>query len=266
MYFMIRNIFLAASAALLLTFTACKKADKTPPIINSVMVNGQQHDFSATAGDTLQVEIKVSDDKELGQLKVAIHEAFDGHGHGKIATYSYFDYVKVENLEGADATVTLEIAIPEMSLAGPYHFIVQVVDAEGNEAEEVELTMILQNTGMAVITVTHPDFSGPNTHFDKGSTIDLQGNVTDDVDIKKIVIIIEAEDGNHGKVNQGELVEIVIDLSGSVVSYFDFASLPGMGHPIEIPLTADDGDYEFLIIVTDSDGNMTIWEAEIHID
>jgi hypothetical protein len=142
---------------------------------------------------------------------------------------------------------------------------VQVIDAEGNEAEEVELEMMLHNSGMAVITVTNPDFSGSHPHIDKGSTMDLQGNVTDDVDIQTIVIIIEEED-SHGKVKTGELVEIEIDLSGSTVTFFDFADLPGMGKAIEIPANAPDGDYHFLIIVTDSDGNMTIWEEEIHID
>ena len=71
-----------------MAFIACDKddddndtvaPDTTPPI---VMLTEPHDDESISKGDELHIEGEVTDDRGLAQMKIDIHYAGDGHGHG----------------------------------------------------------------------------------------------------------------------------------------------------------------------------------------
>ncbi len=237
--------------------------DTTAPIIKSATIDGEDHDISATAGGSITFEVEVSDNEELGQLKLDIHDIFDGHEHKSTSANKWAD-VKIVELSGTNETVTQAMDVPASAIAGPYHAIISVIDAEGNEGEFVELEMMVSNGSEPEINLTNPDFS-VEVHAMKGSTLSLKGSVSDDVDLAEIFIVLEEEhEGHDHKSAGGEvLYEKDFDLDGSSDTSWDFQADGSVD--IAIPTNAETGHYLLTIRAEDAEGNINIFSGEIHI-
>jgi len=68
---------------------------------------------------------------------------------------------------------------------------------------------------------------------------------------------------SHGRILEEELYEADFDLDGSSDTSWDFQADGNVN--IDIPSDVETGHYMFMVKVMDSDGNMTIFEEEIHI-
>jgi hypothetical protein len=109
------------------------------PMADSICGSLEDQVVTLNGGDTIRVELHLTDNKELGQLKVDIHNNFDCHGHdGKTATTDW-EVLDVTELTGTTQHVTLEYVAPADITAGAYHFDVELIDAAGNEAAEQEI-------------------------------------------------------------------------------------------------------------------------------
>ena len=147
-----RSVNVAAVCILSLTgavlMGSCKKKevekDKEKPTIEIVTPNKENHDVAP--GGTLKVKVKLTDNDELGSVKLNIHWAaghtHEGHHHG-LATlrtrgeetgefsYNWWKY----GLGGKSQTVDHEIKIPMNAKHGAYHLAVFCTDRSGNEAQ-----------------------------------------------------------------------------------------------------------------------------------
>lgn len=148
-----RSVNVAAVCILSLTgavlMGSCKKKevekDKEKPTIEIVTPNKENHDVAP--GGTLKVKVKLTDNDELGSVKLDFHWAGDGHtheghhhGHGMLTTrgegtakfsYNWWKY----GLGGKSQTVEHEIKIPENAKHDAYHLAVFCTDKSGNEAK-----------------------------------------------------------------------------------------------------------------------------------
>lgn len=256
-------LFVAALPVL----AACKKEDPDldPPVITEYKINDKDHDIEVAAGSEMHVDLIFEDNEELREYKIDIHDAFDGHDHGKVSAITRFSFQQTYAINGKQATEHQDVDVPAESAAGPYHAIVRVIDEEGNEGEFGELMVHIKHPDQPVINITSPDFS-QEVHAPKGSTLVLEGTVTDNQDLEEVVVVIKEEhDHDHGKVQSGELYEAEFELTGANDTSWDFAEITNQGKDIVIPSTAETGHYKLEIVAKDAEGHMTVWEEEIHV-
>lgn len=250
-----------------LGLASCSKdeddAETVKPTINSVLINGDDHDIEVQVGGNLQITAELADNENLSQFKVDVHDIFDEHSHGKknvapwaeTATYS---------ISGTSYSLDETMTVATDATAGPYHAIFRLVDAQGNESDFSEIDFIVKNGGEASVNITSPDFSAIQ-HPAKGSTMSIMGTITDDVDIAEIAIVLaeEGDDHHHGKTSS-TIYDADFDLDGSADTSWDFQTDGGVD--IMIPADAEDAHYIFTVTVTDNEGNISIFEGEVHIE
>ncbi len=251
--------------AMALIFASCsdddeQQQDTTAPQILEAAMNGDDHDLEFAAGDAVTLTASVSDNEALSQLKIDIHDVFDGHDHNKKGG-DHWELTEIVNLSGASANVTHNLQVPDPVIAGPYHVILRLLDASGNESEFMEMDFLLTNGEEPQISITAPDF-GTEVHAPKGQQLSLVGMITDDVDLDEIIITIEEEHDHDHKMASGDdyLFSYDEDLNGSSDTSFDLSTVT-----IMIPADAETGHYKFKIMAKDNEGNYGVFEEEIHV-
>lgn len=243
--------------------TACSddsdNQDLDAPVILSASLNGEDHDLEFNAGDAISLAVEASDNEALGQVKLDLHDVFDGHSHGKLA--STWTLSEVHNLSGTQTTFTETLQVPDPVTAGPHHLVLRLLDAAGNESEFAELDFVLRNGSEPQISITDPDFS-QGFQIAKGQSFSLTGSVTDNIDLAEIVIQVrEEEEHEHkNKSLSSTIFSFDKDLDGGSDLSFDLGSLS-----ISIPSSAEIGHYELYISAKDSEGNYGIYTAEIEV-
>ncbi len=164
-----RNAFLALVLLGLAAAPSCGvTADVDPPSLNilSASPEAQPDSICGTlepvvypllGGDTLVLELELTDNEALSQLKTDIHANFDCHGHARMgrsarmaATAETQDWSLLEliDLGGTEEVLTVALAAPANPTAGAYHFQMRLVDAAGNEDP---------NARFVSIRLRHPD-------------------------------------------------------------------------------------------------------------
>ncbi len=239
-------------AAFSLIFTGCKEEedmDITAPEIKSAAINEEDHDIEVMAGTEMHIDAHVTDNEELGELKIDIHDSFDGHTHKS----TKWSNVMTVPLSGKEQHVHEHMDVPQSATAGPYHAIMRLIDAEGNEGEFVEVDFMITNISQPEINVTDPDF-GSEVHATKGSTLSIMGTITDDTDLEEIVIHLEEEhdDHNHKSTLHEPIYEEDFDLTGSADTSWDFQADGNVN--IAIPANAEEGHYMLMIRAVDNVG------------
>ena len=153
------------------------------PTPSSGMVCGQllENVSSLNSSDTLEITLRFTDNQELSQYKVELHNNFVCHGHsGKVETVDWY-VISIEDLTGADQTVTREFPVPVNVTAGNYHFHVFATDAAGNNALTPAIYSLnvsnTDDTEVPALIVTNPASSSFSVL--KGSTINFEGSLTD---------------------------------------------------------------------------------------
>ncbi len=133
---------------------ACKDDEETveaqdaeKPTFQSITVNGKasvnnkeiEIEIEEDEATTLSVKVSVADNKELSELQVNIHEAFDGHDHDHRIVSEGTDTLsfgpKIYTLGGTSAEETIEVPVSAEVIHGEYHVECIVLDKSGNRAE-----------------------------------------------------------------------------------------------------------------------------------
>lgn len=247
--------------------------DVNKPVISDAHVENHEHggkvfnegDEKVHAGEEGAVHFKLTDDKALGSWKIDIHDAFDGHGHGKV--FDNFTIIQSGEIGGTQQEVEVDLGeIPADATAGEYHCVINATDAAGNSADFEEVLFVLSNGTEPQLTITAPLNAEGETHMDKGSSFDLFGTLTDDTGIKSLEIFITEEgddhDHEHGKLldEDHELFD-KDDFADNMTSY----DLAGAG-TMTIPADFESGHFIMKFVSEDADGNYMIEKFEIHID
>lgn len=177
----------------IIAITSCKKEenDDEAPVIS---VSTPSNNFSVNTGSEIHFEAVFTDNAELAQYKIEIHNAFDGHEHThKTQEADPWETVIIEDITGKSHNATQHIDVPADVAAGPYHMIVTCIDASGNEAEfvEVEFTIVnITDTESPVLSISSPT---DDQQFNIGDDIVIMGTVTDNIEVEAVEIIMERE-------------------------------------------------------------------------
>lgn len=237
-----------------------KPQDTVAPTIKNVEINDGGEYPTVTAGADMTLKAEVDDNELLQELKLEIHDIFDGHSHGKMS--NTWEQIMILPLSGASQSVAEVIPVPGTATAGKYHVVLRAIDAEGNESDFVEKEFILSNGNEPQITVSNPSFGQNEVHAPKGSNFDLQGTITEDTDLVEVVIMIAKADheGHAGKRSASTIFMTDFDLTGSNETSFDLGQVD-----ITIPTDAETGHYELSIVAKDNAGNYGLFIEEIHV-
>ncbi|MEZ4800709.1 MAG: DUF4625 domain-containing protein [Flavobacteriales bacterium] len=253
-----KKVFLALLA--ITTIVSCKKeeSDTTRPIIESVKVNGiaaNEHEFNA--GETFTVEVQVSDNEALNQLKINIHAADDGHSHegesgetfeANTGTWSESEIV---NLSGTSSTKTATFQIPN-SVAGHWHIEVQLIDKEGNEATEYVTLIHVSNTNLPVFDITtNPAVDNFEIALTAGNSFTINGTVSDPDGL--IDLHIELENESSG--------EVFFEYEVPGVSGTSFTMPEVLVGPI-----LQTGIYHLHLHAADGQGFVGEWAVDVHVE
>lgn len=140
-----RNIYILLGASLFVVlFSSCSDddIDTTPPEITFLEVTPSPVErlvcgepdpqtIVVTGGETVALDVVITDDTELSQLKIDVHPNFDCHGHRTINTTDW-TVLDLINMSGRTVEKLIEIEVPEMVTAGDYHLQLRAVDKAGN--------------------------------------------------------------------------------------------------------------------------------------
>jgi hypothetical protein len=167
------------------TITSCKKneVDETRPIISEI-TEPLMND-TLFSGSEFHVDLKVSDNDELSQLKIDIHSAEDGHSHGKVDASAFWETVIIVDLSGKEQLVHEDIVIPADAASGIYHVILTAVDKSGNMSDVSELDIYIQNSGdlLAPLVTLQSPIEGAS--ITAGSDLNVQAAITDNLSLNR---------------------------------------------------------------------------------
>jgi hypothetical protein len=121
------------------TFSSCRKKDDVrpeitleSPVINQTFVRGREIEVKAT----------FTDNKELSEYKIDIHDNFDSHSHDKTQSVPWAEII-IGELSGKKEEINFKVKIPENTETGPYHFDIKCLDAAGNESRYISRDIII---------------------------------------------------------------------------------------------------------------------------
>jgi hypothetical protein len=236
--------------------------DTTPPTVSNVQINGLAPgaEIVVAPGSEMDFDATFSDDRELGQYRIDIHDDFDEHNHGRIKSEP-FEFNQVYNLSGTTQSVHELIDIPENAAPGPYHLTLYYFDAAGNEGEVVVIDILIADPeSQPAINIISPDFD-EEIEVQPGESFEIAGTITDPDGLDEVHIILGHEEHDHGRTKDEEPVyEMEYELDGAVTFNFEDAE------PILIPANTPPGHYELKIIAKDVLGNTSVVMAEVHIE
>lgn len=223
---------------LLLTVASCNKnVDNEKPVILNATLNDANVNTVVLNGENAILKATLKDNEALGEYKIDIHDAFDGHAHGKTAATPWSTII-INKIEGKEYQLELPIAVPADAAAGPYHLMLYCIDKEGNEADFVEIDFMLRNTSDTIapeLTITEPL---NNFSINKGTPINISGTATDNLQLRKIEIKARKKNASNFLFNE------TINLAGSTQNFQQQIATGG--------LSWTTGEYEMIFVLYDN--------------
>ena len=219
--------------------------DTTKPVIHSFELNGS-NEATITAGDTLFYSYSFSDDRELSEAYIEIHENFDGHSHLK-ANLAWSKSTILFFL-GKSSSSTGKFVCPLNVASGPYHVEVSVLDASGNHSDVLIRTLEVQQPGQPQI-----DGQSISSTFNSGTDYSVSCLIEDDIDIESIEVTFVRLDG----IDEVLVGDDDVDLSGSIETSYTYE------HTFSTSTSKVGDSYELVLKVVDSDGNHTIRHVDV---
>lgn len=233
-----------------LLFASCKKSDLTPPTVGEISVNNNTTDIlEFQPGASFVIRTILEDNLALGQFKIDIHHDFDGHSH-KSSTERYKE-IRIKDIDGLTYNLEEEFTIPMDASSGTYHGSISALDAEGNVSEVRLFYFNIVRENQPTISMNLPQ------SVQQGSTFEVEGSISaaSDTTLKTIKVrIVSTQTGN-------KIFEQTYNLPAATTTWN--AATNGN---ISVSLPQEETEkLNFRIWVEDSNGNNTIFEAEIII-
>lgn len=251
---------------------SCIEPDATAPIIEVLEINPvdgpglvcgemENHVVEINSNDTLSGQFRLTDDSDLSQYKLDLHNNFDCHGHaGKVATTDWI-VLDIVDVDGSEQLVNFSLPVPTDVTTGDYHFSIQAADMSGNSAESVIYSLSVSNasdTEAPILTVSTP--ANPSFSVLKGDPINFQGSVSDNLPLgtsSNGKLEVRYWDVNNQTVN--ELFMEGFESSAGPTVNFDFDAT--------VPITTSDGTYIFEVRSFDAINNPSnVVQFTVYVD
>jgi len=270
--------------------------DTTAPSIELLdPVNGEY----MSAGGYAHFEANLSDDIELATYNLEIHENFDSHSHGRLAAtnddpslikWSYKQSFQVPS--GSQEYMAVhedEIEIAQNAMAGPYHYIVQAIDASGNSTSfqddsAVEIEIYITNDSQPIVDITN--LVDDELEIEVGTVFMVTGDVTDPTTgeyegMHSLEVILgedsheEHEHDHGGRIAEEDLIDVHFEeeelaqfmVDGAIILDKIFETINFTLSEAELDeLIEEEIDHlKLTISVHDEQGNIAVSNTEVHV-
>lgn len=228
-------LFLIIALSLLSCDDSNEPVDVTAPELEiTEPANGE----FLTAGESVHLLGRLTDDIELAEFQVDAHNNFDGHAHGRVTgtlddpsllKWSITERFPVPaGRRSIDIDFHDELIVPANAMAGPYHLIVSAVDKAGNatsyqDGSTVEIEVYIRNNSQPVITIAN--LVEGELEIEVGSPFVVEGTIADDVPaagnyagIREVMLALDRPRDDHdhghdhgGRITDDALAEIDLD-------------------------------------------------------
>lgn len=183
----------------------------SPLRADSICGGHSQQVILLSGRDTLLINLLLTDNESLGQLKIDIHDNFDCHGHSNKTADWYVQ--EIMDLDGTSLTVNLKYPVPLQPTAGYYHLTVRLIDDNGNEGIPLYIDLVVRNeadTIAPVLKVLLPELKEVNVV--KGEEIPLRYSLTDNKTLgqpnsRLVLLYRDLSSGNVFTINKIDLSE-----------------------------------------------------------
>lgn len=252
---------------ILLTVTSCLKdkndldgPDVEKPLIKMLSTNPragegvicglkETHVIHAITDQDIFLNLEFSDNANLAQYKIDIHNNFDCHSHRS----SPWEVLKIENIEGEVLKITETLTIPQESWSGNYHLQIQCIDESGNEADPLFYSIKIKNSIDSISPVLNmAEPSGHDFSIERGSEIYFKGHVLDNHSLEEGKIEITFID-TKGRTNFP--IQEFFSEEKKLKADFDIV--------YKVPSHFAKGEYLFQVAVYDKYNNSTMEEFKI---
>lgn len=242
-----------------ISIVACSSEsfDQIVPVFLSVEIQGESESPIYVAAETsLDIVANVHDNEGLNQVKIDLHNAFDGHGHGKMG-FTPWTYVNIIDVSGTQDVAIDSVIIPVDATAGLYHVVFRVLDRSGNEGEFEELAIIITNGSEPQVNVVSPDFS-LNPVYSKGDSLTFMGSISDSDGLTEVHVLLRE------KLRMDEYRiwdEMEFDLQNLGLTQFDLNQVQ-----LHIPTSISAGEYQIAFVSLDALGNQGIYYGHLRVE
>ena len=230
---------LCYALAMVLIVGGCAKVsdDETDPQI----VQFNIADTRLEVGDLLEIEVGVTDNEALVQLRLRMEEAFS-------KSFGHWEWNRIDDISGQSYFSTYAFQVPDSALAGYYEVSLQVADERGNASPDSSqfISIIRNDQAPSLIDFeTQPAYDGQNTiQLSFGDTLSFMGQAFDADSLATVSIVIQDAIGASLQTSTYNI--------GDTTQFFDFG------------LSADSLFFNFnqdiptqmLLKVTDSEGHL----------
>ncbi len=241
---------------------ACKKEKKEEVDTQkpSITIIKPSENATVTGGQTLQLEVKFTDNMNLSQYKLEVHPNFDGHTHGKTNEEmpTPWEWDTIVNINGKEHTAKFSISVPSNVKAGNYHLMAMCTDAAGYEAPIKFINIKVLNpddTVNPVLTLTKPSITNENliqfATNENEKAIIFEGTLSDNKRVKGIKI--QLIEHRHSKTQHGE-DKVIYEYQNFNLNGTSF-DLSNITFKIYREDMEDNGEYELKVVGYDLVGN-----------
>ncbi|MCC5917277.1 MAG: DUF4625 domain-containing protein [Cryomorphaceae bacterium] len=296
--------FFALSA--LLVMGACSKDDEGPdtsapkiiPADGRDAIRPAQNEVRSATSGHMHVRFKVVDEDGINQARVDIHHSFDGHSHGKGTTSSDFEHLDYRKIYEAEGATELNIddnfedvywegsnsviGSDKHVLAGPYDFVIDASDVNGNQTSFTDNTSYLarfwiERSYAPQISVSN--LQDGELEGQPGQNLTVEGliqrnsasNLSSDITFVW-VRLYEEDDHDHDHGHGDDIYEKMwgesqwrSNASGGQLpsnTTLDLSSILSGSNAIELPSSGE--HFELLIWVEDANGNVSQKTYHVH--
>ncbi|GAA5042614.1 hypothetical protein GCM10011506_45280 [Marivirga lumbricoides] len=154
--------------------------DTSPQAKEGLVCNStEQNIIYVSTGNSVVLNLRFTDNLNLSQYKIDVHNNFDCHSHSRILGSSW-QLLKIENINSNDLSIKEELQVPEDALAGDYHLQILCLDEAGNEADPLIYSIKVENAIDNVppqISLSEP--SSGTVNITRGEELSFSGSITD---------------------------------------------------------------------------------------
>ncbi len=165
---------------------ACTKVsdDKTDPAIDHFIIDNARLEV----GDLLEVQVGVSDNEDLSQIRFRVEESF-------AKSFGHWRMTQIDDIGGRSYVRNYAFQVPDSALAGYYAVSVQVVDERGNSSIDSlqYISIIRDDQAPSLINFeTKPAYDANNRiAITFGDTLSFTGMAYDADSLSSVEIIIQ---------------------------------------------------------------------------
>jgi hypothetical protein len=142
------KILVFTVASLLLLASCGKDKDKTAPEFGQIVsplgqgndgiivLRGEYAQVIQENENTIEIKGTVTDETELKELKIDVHNASDGHSHKILSAYEFLDFEKIIDLSGKTVynfDVDIDLSQYPNLISGIYDIAIYATDKDGNQ-------------------------------------------------------------------------------------------------------------------------------------